>query len=292
MTQSKFFQFPIGCLHTGTRADLIEDDAKPWLFRRMIFHACDYAGQIMVKRKMEEWAQERAQEEAEKREYQWALDYIEEYGEIPETLVQQIIGAMITGVTLGGEPGKIARGQKDYTILPEFGRRYVRVKAEFVWDIRDNPSWKWREFAVLCAIYAGIGTKPFTILSYDQIAAMAQGYNGIREFADQKKEPERMTNRQVQWTVKKLLSKGFFTMVCPDRRKNYYSNRLSQKELVTAVARSIAKRKARKAIVAVQNEACREEIDRLLDFQDLPENRPFAFEWLDELTAKPKRNPR
>lgn len=249
-----YFQFPIHALYTGKKLADVDHEAKQNLLQRIVTHAVQSVGRAMLAKTDYEYAVDTAVRESERKDYEW-------YDADDDTHTIALLGGKALGVHFNG-PGA-TRGQ---SVQPRrFGNRQVRVRADLLWDHHDNAAAQWREFAVLSAIYAGIGSKQFARLSYEQIRSMAMGYNGIQEFedhnTDKRRRDDRLTVRQVQYTVRHLHERGLFVRVCPNRRHVYFSNRMSESELAKAIVKREAKKKAKRLVAAALDKTVAQQIE-------------------------------
>lgn len=115
--------------------------------------------------------------------------------------------------------------------------QYVRVRNDLIWNIikDDQKQLTWRQFSNLCAVYSVIGGHQMTCVSYERIGAMAMGYNSVMARDADKAGKFQLTTRQTAWTVKQLEDERFFVSASPNGRHNFYSNRLSKDELISAL---------------------------------------------------------
>jgi len=102
-------------------------------------------------------------------------------------------------------------------------------------------------FATLCAVYAGIGARDVSRQSYDQIGAIALGYNGQTERDANNAGKYQVTSRKTQCTVDLLSTmddRKLYSKACPNSRHLYYTNSLSLDELNFRLAKRPQKRTA------------------------------------------------
>lgn len=97
-----------------------------------------------------------------------------------------------------------------------------------------------REFVVLCAVYAGIGSKRFAKLTHLRIRSLASGCpqrNAI-EFMNHAKElhPTWLSARQIRTTLDALEANGFFAKFTYLRGECFYSNKMTRSKLAACVA--------------------------------------------------------
>lgn len=126
----------------------------------------------------------------------------------------------------------------------------VRIRADIWWkaftpESSDAPI-SFREFVVLCAVYAGIGSKPYAKLSHKYLRCLASGFPKWKDFISKQKESSSkslfLSARQIRTTLDALEANGFFAKFTYNRGECFYSHKLKRSELVTM----IEKRKLRK----------------------------------------------
>jgi hypothetical protein len=145
---------------------------------------------------------------------------------------------------LGG--GKVDHIRETWTEIMELpgSNVLVRVRADLMSEFRD--SWEFRDAAILCGVYAGVGNASFKKLSCDRIRTLAMGFASNQELLDHGVGLLRLSDRQVRISLSNLANRGLFQFASPDKRHNYYSNRLSEQELITELAKVWATKKQNK----------------------------------------------
>jgi hypothetical protein len=112
------------------------------------------------------------------------------------------------------------------------GSKILRLRTDLYWSYRDNKNdWTWREFSILCGIYAGIGAKPSAQLSYQYIGALAAGYSRLADLPSQYAMPMHV----VRHTVRKLESRSFVRSLCANGRHTHYSKSQNITELAESL---------------------------------------------------------
>ncbi len=119
----------------------------------------------------------------------------------------------------------------------------VRVRADFMWEMRD--SWAFRDAALLCGLYAGVGDATFKRLDCNRIRTLAMGFASGAELEQHGARLPKLTDRQVRHTLSQLERRKLFQRATPDGRHTYYSHRLSEQEMISALAQLVVKRKRR-----------------------------------------------
>lgn len=230
----RYFQFPLAALYLNAKPlDEVTHDDKQKAIQNII---CCSAVSLGESVQDSEHAYDKANDFADRNRVKWYDEYDPFH-----------VGLLIACNMLDLRPGGLGcfRQAEHFLSSLTFGRKLVRLRTDLLWERHNDQSKSWREFAVLCAIYAGVGNKKMARLSYDQIRSMAMGFSGKKEYEDQfpmHKKDRRLTVRQTQWTVQQLHRRNLFAMASANGRHNHYSHRMSQKELVIALAEQIAKR--------------------------------------------------
>jgi hypothetical protein len=123
----------------------------------------------------------------------------------------------------------------------------VRVRADLMWEFRD--SWAFRDAALLCGVYAGVGAATYRQLTYQRIQTLALGFASGAELKQHGAELPMLSERMMAYWLGKLRRRGLFQSECPDGRHKFYSHpaRLSEQEFISALAHHLAKRARRNA---------------------------------------------
>lgn len=142
------------------------------------------------------------------------------------------------------------------------GKKLARIKLNLALEARDSDHWTWRDFAILCGVYAGIGARKQSQLSFEYIGILASGYSSKDNLLaySKIKAPSRHI---VRYSVRKLAARNLFAYACPDVRHNYYANSCSseglQERLIEEAKRNIEKSKG------VRDSILQAKIKKLLD---------------------------
>ncbi len=135
---------------------------------------------------------------------------------------------------------------------------YVRVMNDLMTEAY-NGQFEFRDFAVLCSLYAIIGDKQYCVAHRDRMRAGALGYSkpsaifdrdgNVHEqgekFLESRADKARpITTNQIRHTLNKLHNRRFFTRLQPwaNSRSVYYSRSLSHEELADRLVLKIEKR--------------------------------------------------
>jgi hypothetical protein len=123
----------------------------------------------------------------------------------------------------------------------------VRVFTEIFQEVHKGQ-FEFRDFSVLCSVFAIIGDKEYAIVRRDRVLAGALGYSSAHVLFDEAGKitssggkilaarPDKavpLSENQVRTTLNKLHARGFFSRLhpWPSARRTYYSRSLSHDEL-------------------------------------------------------------
>lgn len=225
--EKNYFQFPIAFLHHDKRLEDVSHEEKRQRLNEIQMHSVAYlAGTYDEDDEADRKRAERIED---------MQDIIcEGWDHAAILLAADTLGVRVTQL-----------GQIE-TYDPDFGRKQVRLRADIFRDYQRYSKMSWREFAVLCSIYAAIGNKEMVPLSYDRIRSMAMGFTGTTEWKNlQSDDDKRLTWRKTQLTVGRLEERGCFVRASPNKKHNYYSHSLDTDELMEKVAEQEIKKKVR-----------------------------------------------
>jgi hypothetical protein len=134
----------------------------------------------------------------------------------------------------------------------------VRIRADIFWETANGGGLNEIQFKTLCAIYSSIGQSEYRRITIDQIIQRAAGCAAKFSFEDEHDHWDGAgiyrtiyTAAQIRRAVQMLFLRGFFAMITRANRETYYSNRLSQDQLIAEVER----RSLAKAVRAAQRSA-------------------------------------
>jgi hypothetical protein len=113
----------------------------------------------------------------------------------------------------------------------------VRIRTDWVLEVRDNKGMSYRQFAVLAAIYSIIGaTKGPVLITREYIWKRAHGFKSDRVFrVEMKGRRPFLTQRQVRSIIERLHDRKFFARTTYGRRYTYYSHRMTGRALAERV---------------------------------------------------------
>jgi hypothetical protein len=153
--------------------------------------------------------------------------------------LQAVAGCECLHLCARNVTGMLAEHARLSQFIKEFERRHgtdaqVRIRTDWLFEVRDNKGMSYPELAVLAAIYSKIGAArgPVRILR-DEIRIRAHGFKSHRVFGaemNRGREPF-LTPRQVRSIIERLHARKFFARVTYARCQTYYSHRLSTREL-------------------------------------------------------------
>jgi hypothetical protein len=126
--------------------------------------------------------------------------------------------------------------------IKDFERKHgtdarVRIRTDWLFEVRDNKGMSYSELIVLAAIYSKIGAskKPVRITRED-IWKRAHGFKSDRVFrAEMNGRSPFLSERQVRSTIERLHGRKFFARTTYGRRQTYYSHRLNSTQLAEEV---------------------------------------------------------
>lgn len=137
----------------------------------------------------------------------------------------------------------------------------VRIRHDFWWKTFGNnkggSAISFREFCVICAVYALVGDKAYSKASLDRIRRFAAGITDRAAFEHALKHPEKSINslilspRQTRTTLDNLELNRFFSKFTYNRGECFFSHRLNRAQLAAAVAK---RKLSKKEAIAVHRE--------------------------------------
>jgi hypothetical protein len=128
------------------------------------------------------------------------------------------------------------------------GKKLARVRSDVMFQIIEGRM-QWRDFAVLASICAGCFDKKRKAVSLrmSQFGVMSLGFGSKKHCHQHNAEALVMHDKTVGRIVEKLRQKGWFVKASPDNgRTTFYSNSLSENQMITYVAKIKAERSLKK----------------------------------------------
>ena len=236
---SRFFQFPIRAIRLSGGISHVDPLEREEVFDRAIGYAITY---IADHTDPDEEAAERMAER------------FFEANEIEESGCEDQRHFAVACETLGLcrpklDAGFISQCRTHYASVEEIpgSNLYVRIREDLMREFRQ--SWDFRDSAILCGVYAGIGKAKYQRLDCNRIRALAMGFASVRELRQYGHGIPELTDRQLRYTLGKLEKRGLFQKVTSDLRNFYYSNRLSKSELIAEIAQLVASKSRHSANV-------------------------------------------
>ncbi|MCE9518152.1 MAG: hypothetical protein K8R87_01075 [Verrucomicrobia bacterium] len=119
----------------------------------------------------------------------------------------------------------------------------VRIRTDLWWKTftpqnKENPL-SFREFAVLCAVYAAIGAKPFVKATHLMLRRYAAGYPSEEAFQKAPKPMRQnslwLTPKMLRRTLDALETNQFFAKFTFNRGECFYTNKMDKGKLIAAV---------------------------------------------------------
>ncbi len=142
------------------------------------------------------------------------------------------------------------------------GKKLARVRSDVMFQVIEERM-KWRDFGVLASICAGCFDKKRKAVSLrmSQFGVMSLGFGSKKHCHQHNAEALVMHDKTVGRIVEKLRQKGWFVKASPDNgRTTFYSNSLSQNQMVTYAGkikdeRSLKKKRSLREIQEAVNVA-------------------------------------
>lgn len=159
------------------------------------------------------------------------------------------LGKRVLGYSFTSPLRCIELYHKASAFLSRFGKSpTVRVMADVIIDACKGK-FSFREFSVLCAVYAIIGNKRYALVRRDRVRAGAMGYSSAKDLFDQEgkltdggklrlasreDQAQPLTLDQCRYTLDKLHNRKFLSRIQPvDKgRQVFYSRSLNHDQLI------------------------------------------------------------
>jgi len=156
--------------------------------------------------------------------------------------VQLVVGCEYLNVVCHNVRGMLASYARLRPFVEDFERKHgtdarVRIRLDWIFEVRDNKGMPYPYLAVLAAIYSKIGDSEGPVLiTRKEIWWRAHGFKSGRVFrVEMGRRKPLLTPRQVRTIIERLHEQNFFARVTYGSRQTYYSNRLSNAQLAEAV---------------------------------------------------------
>jgi hypothetical protein len=266
-----YFQFPIRALNMEKSIDDVTEDEARFRFQQIIGYCLVEYGKVNFAKTGEEHG------------FQVASWYSKSEGcntncnpEIRQN-AEVLFASQRLGVSLASD-GAVLKKEHQLIVNLSGGNMGVRLRHDVFWSIASREL-SWREWSILCGVYAMLANRPMVKLSYATINALALGYNGQKSIPVNLFENLRLTDRKTQTTVDRLGSRGFFSKVSPNRRHNYYSMK-SAGELRQMLAHKEAARviKLRESKAVEQTKCVRDLVAKIVEDEQKAKSRSGPFD--------------
>lgn len=257
-SESVYFQFPIRALNMGKKIDdVTEDDAQARIQLIVGYCLVEY-GKANFAKAGEAHGFEVARRYSESKACGTSCNpHVRENAEV-------LFASQRLSVCLASD-GAVSK--KKHRIIDDLsgGNMQVRLREDIFWSF-DHRTMSWREWSILCGVYAMVANRSMVKLSYATLNALALGYNGQKTIPGYYFTNLRLTDRQTQTTTDRLKSRGFFSKASPNRRYNYYSMK-PQEELENMLAKIEAKKviKANETKATEQTKRIRDMVAKMVE---------------------------
>jgi len=171
-----------------------------------------------------------------------------DYREAKSDHVAAMFGAQEIGINVGSVVTALRHWHQLSDFQNQFQAQYgpdaqVRIKKDLVFEVRDKTGISYREFAVLCAVLSYIGAKKYPVcITRQAIQCRMLGYKSpsimCTEIAKRKDGAKPLTFRQINYTLDRLHERQFFARARANKRQTYYSIRMTQDQLESALLES------------------------------------------------------
>jgi hypothetical protein len=140
-----------------------------------------------------------------------------------------------------------------------------RIRNDLLWDAIAGQM-KYRDFSVLCALYAILGDKAFFPITRSRIIAGAMGYKSIKLMkpsvvkarADKAKP---LTPKQVRLALDELVRRSLVFRVQANRRQVFYSNRMDRDTLEQRIIAAKVKKATQVPLMKIADTSIRAKIE-------------------------------
>jgi hypothetical protein len=269
-----YFQFPIRALNMGKKIDKVTEDEADDRFR-------DILGYCLV-----DYGTKNSGKAGREHANKVASDFIQNKGitytynpkkrlTVPLQAAVFFAADRLGVVWSAGTEVNLSSKYDSYRTISDLlgGNMQVRLRHDLFWDLKERKL-DWREWSILCGVYAMVANRPMVKLSYATLNALALGYNGRNSIPNETFDLLRLTDRQTQTTVDRLKSRGFFSKASPNFRHNYYSMK-SHEELENMLAHKEAKKviKANETKAAEQTKRIRDRIAEMVEQEQKAKSR-------------------
>jgi hypothetical protein len=261
-----YFQFPIRALNMGKNIDEVTEDEAGARFQLIVAYCLVEFGKVNFAKAGEDHGYEVA------RWYSESKDCGTSCNPSNRKNAEVLFAAQRLQVVLNSDVATIKKRHESFNQL-NGGNMFVRLRKDIFWNVNDRAM-SWREWSILCGVYAMVANRSMVKLSYATLNALALGYNGQNSIPNETFDLLRLTDRQTQTTVDRLKSRSFFSKASPNFRHNYYSMK-PQEELENMLAHTEAKKviKANETKAAEQTKRIRDMIGKMVEQEQKAKSR-------------------
>ena len=261
-----YFQFPIRALNIGKSIDEVTEDEAQERFQLIIAYCLVEYGKVNFSKAGEEHGFEVA------RWYSESKDCNTSCNPNNRKNAEVLFAAQRLQVCLNSDSA-VAKKRHESINQLNGGNMFVRLRRDIFWSV-NRGEMSWREWSILCGIYAMLANRPMVKLSYATLNALALGYNGRDSTPNETFDLLRLTDRQTQTTVDRLRSRGFFSKASPNFRHNWYSMK-PQEELESMLVNMEKKKvlKANETKAAEQTKRIRDMVAKMVEQEEKAKSR-------------------
>lgn len=233
-SESVYFQFPIRALNIGKKIDEVTEDEASDRFHTIVHYCLVEYGKVNFDKAGEDHGYEVA------RRYLISNSCGTNCNPENQQNAEVLFAADRLKVCINGTP---AISRREHRIIQDLsgGNMSVRLRHDIFWDLKNVG---WREWSILCGIYAMLGNRPKVRLCYKQINALALGFNSVTQIGT-KLDQLRITDRQTQYTVDKLAGRNLLSKFSINCRHNWYSHKPIKELSDMVIDNEVHKRKKR-----------------------------------------------
>ena len=280
-----YFQFPIRALNMGKKIDKVTEEEASTRWNAI----CDYC--------LVDYGTKNSGKAGREHANKVASDFIQNKGitytynpkkrlTVPLQAAVFFAADRLGVVWSAGTEVDLSSKYDSYRTISDLlgGNMQVRLRQDLFWDLKERKL-DWREWSILCGIYAMLGNRVKVQLCYNQINALALGFNGVTQIGGKLKKLT-LTPRQTQITVDKLNRRNLFAKYSINRRHNWYSHK-PQEELESMMIDSEVLKQKRRIDCSASEATARGRAEVLRRLEAY--NQDSAKAELERLENKPKQ---
>lgn len=223
-SESVYFQFPIRALNMEKKIDEVTED-EAWERLQLIVDYClvDY-GKKNSSKAGREHTNQIASNYIQNKEITYHCNQKKPLS-VTEQAMVFLAADRLNVVWPNGTDVDLSSVFKEHKFIDDLsgGNMQVRLRDDIFWDLKNVG---WREWSILCGIYAMLGGHPSKVrICYKQINALALGFDSVKSVGEHRLSQLRMTDRKTQITVDTLARRNLFSKFSINRRHNWYSHK-------------------------------------------------------------------